>query len=283
MMAALPAIRDEVARLTAPSPSEDEALGTLRPLLDYQSKRGQAVLYLTTSGMHWDAEIVLRAYFEASARILFIALTAPEARKARIDEFWDVLGGIGERRRAVKADEARGVFKNDPRSAAIMDVFRDPRLFNTEPKANKATRKATEQKWSFVEIVAELTRNSHAEIGGLLELAGYLHPYGMASHLLHVDPVALDLMHDEATRPASEEILLTAAHIARIFTDVVGLSYFCADAIRVMLKAEFNDAAKVQALVVRCIELSNPVLEMFYDSQAEFYSRHGRAEFEASS
>ena len=68
-MAALPAIRDEIVRLTSPTPTEDPAMSTLRRLLDYQSRRGQAALYLTTHGMHWDAEIVLRAYFEANRNV----------------------------------------------------------------------------------------------------------------------------------------------------------------------------------------------------------------------
>lgn len=272
--------RDEIAQLTEPTKDEDEALGTLRPLVAYQSRRGQAVLYLATSGFHWDAEIVLRAYLEATARILFIALAPHDERGARIEEFWKVLGGIGDRRRAVKSESTRDLHSDDPRAAAVFDVFRNPAIFEVEPKAPKAARKSAEQRWSFSEIIKSLSKSPQSEIGGLPELAGYLHPYGWASHLLHVDPSALDLMHDRATRPPQEEALLTASQIARIFTDVVGLSYFCADAIRVMVGAEFKMGTRAAELTVRCIKLAEPILDAFYESQAEFYRSHGRTEFD---
>ncbi|MFN3878067.1 MAG: DUF5677 domain-containing protein [Brevundimonas sp.] len=277
-MAALPVIRDEAARLIDCAAPDEPCLGTVRRLINYQSQRGQAALYLATSGMPWDAEIVLRAYYEATARILILCLGEPEERAARLKEYWDVLGGIGERRRAVKAENLKDRPGRDARSAALIDVFRDQELFSTEPQADKKSRKAVEQRWSFSELIAHLSKPRN-DIAGLPQLADYLHCYGMASHLLHADPTALDLMHDRATRPHGEARLLEASQLCRIFTDVVGLSYFCADAIRVMLSAEFFDADLLHGHVRHSVDVAQPIFEAFYDSQAEFYRAHGRSEF----
>lgn len=127
--------------------------------------------------------------------------------------------------------------------------------------------------------IASLSRLEREDIRGLPELAAYLHSYGLASHLLHADCTALDLIHDRAIRPPGEEALLASAQLCRIFTDVVGLQCYCAEAVRAMLGRDFKDRERLYRLVWRCFELSSPIVEAFYDTQADFYGRHGRSEF----
>lgn len=229
--------------------------------------------------MPWDAEIVLRSFYEASARILFLALADPNERETLDREFRETLVAVADRRRALKVHVSKSTARETPKSAAILDALRDPKMFAVEPRGGKSHRKALEQKWSFSEIIASLSRLEREDIRGLPELAAYLHSYGLASHLLHADCTALDLIHDRAIRPPVEEALLSSAQLCRIFTDVVGLQCYCAEAVRALLGRDFKDRERLYSLVWQCFELSSPILEAFYDTQADFYGRHGRSEF----
>lgn len=280
-LTALTMIRDEaVLQLDQGEAASHPAIGTLKRLFSYQGDRGIAVNFLLSRGFAWDAEIVLRSYYEVSARILFIALAEEDEREGLLEEYWEVLGDIGDRKRAGKASESEAIFKADsPRDAAVMGFLRDPAHFSVEPKANKTTRKAIEQKWSFAEIVAALAKKESVKVGGLPEMKMLLHPYGTASHLIHADAFAMELMRDRATRSPEELLLLEETHACRIITDLVSLSYNAADAVRRMLRGRFADPNNLHETIVACLNLARAVRTRFYDTQAPLYQRNGFSDF----
>ena len=53
----------------------NEVARTLCMLLQYFLDRGRAVLGLLANRLDWDAEIILRTYFECASKILFMALS----------------------------------------------------------------------------------------------------------------------------------------------------------------------------------------------------------------
>jgi hypothetical protein len=113
-----------------------------------------------------------------------------------------------------------------------------------------------------------------ARDGGLLKGAqSLLHNYGMASHLIHADQAALDLMSDRQLRQPHERQLLEAAHACRIFSDQVNLWLLGAEGLRHHFSADFQDVAQLAAARDRMAELAEPILMAFHASQREFYAR----------
>lgn len=272
-LSVLTLIRDEIEGLfdrRANTPSEADS--TLRNLFFYMGERGQSVNFLLSWGYSWDAEIILRSYYEVSVRIALLCFSDEIERKELLQEFWTDLGAIGDRRRAIKAGLAGKVMKlkngnDDP----IFSALEDPRIFRTLPKGNKAERKRLEQKWSFTQIIDTLSKKRIS--GKNLELiSGLLHYYGMASHLLHADQMALDLMYDRATRDPSEALILARAHAARIMNDLASLSLFCADALRIMFELEFENEALLYATFDKMSTISGEILTEFRHSQEQFYA-----------
>jgi hypothetical protein len=154
---ALTQIRDEVESLFSRYGSESsDANATLKPLFWYLSSRSQAVSFLISNGYPWDAEMILRAFYEAAAKILFICFSDDSEKSALADEFWDKLGPISDRRTARKAAFAEQLFERSSVSASVFAMLQDGSVFDLEPEGSKPERKRLEQKWSFSEIVANL-------------------------------------------------------------------------------------------------------------------------------
>jgi hypothetical protein len=265
-------IRDEIDGLFSRYGTEPLMItGTLKNLFWYLSSRSQTVSFLISYGYSWDAEIILRSFYEAAAKIVFICF-ADEAEKLNlINEFWHELGPIGDRKSAHKAKFAEQIQKKESVSASIFAMLQDSRVFDFVVDGSKAERKRLEQKWSFSEIIESLERQATQGIP-LKGIKSLLHIYGMASHLIHADKHAMDLMHDRATRPIEELKTLEASHAARIMTDQVSITWLCADALRRHFNGEFSNAATFREAFNRTAELSKPFQTAFEDSQKEFYS-----------
>lgn len=102
--------------------------------------------------------------------------------------------------------------------------------------------------------------------------------YGAASHLIHADCDALELMHDRALRSPDELAALKAAHVCRIFSGQVSFFYVCAEALRRMYKDEFLDANAMLDAWKNCDRISRSHLEAFNESQRAFYADFGAEE-----
>jgi hypothetical protein len=74
-------------------------------------KRSQTVSFLVSWDCTWDAEIILRSFYETAAKIPFISFAEEEQKAELIREYWDVLGRADDRKRARKAGYAQEVFQ----------------------------------------------------------------------------------------------------------------------------------------------------------------------------
>ena len=144
--------------------------------------------------------------------------------------------------------------------------------FSGSTYGNKARRKKIEKRWSFSEIMSYLSRNP-LEGMQLTDANALLHMYGQASHLLHADEAALNLMIDRAIRPKEELEILKAAHICRVWSDQVSIWTFCLVAFRHVLEKAPLFEQKLVENFVRVHNLSKPIIEEFNSSQEDFYSR----------
>ncbi|WP_147395233.1 DUF5677 domain-containing protein [Azospirillum cavernae] len=185
-------IRDEIKSLFSRYGSDSlESTETLKNLFSYLSSRNQAVSFLISHGYSWDAEIILRSFYETAAKILLICFAEDDDKDILINEFWNGLGSINDRKRARKAAYAEQIFETDSMSASIFSALQDDGTFNLQADGSKLQRKRLEQKWSFSEIIEQLDRQN---INGkpLKGIKSLLHIYGVASHLEHR---ALNLAH----------------------------------------------------------------------------------------
>jgi hypothetical protein len=267
----LTTIRDEVQYLFSTNHSIDASIDlTLKKLFWYMGSRSQAVSFMASWGYIWDAEIILRSFYETAAKVLFICSSEAADKPKLVEEFWNDLGPVNDRRTAQKAPHTAEVFARNSLSASVFSMLQDPKIFDLSPPGNREHRKRLEKKWSFSEIIEAL----HLRSGKGMPLVGIkslLHIYGMASHIAHADEAAMRLMEDIATRESEERKVLDTAHVARIFSDQVSISWFCADMLRLHFATEFQDPAKMRDAFYEPLNLGKSIHEAFDDSQREFY------------
>lgn len=254
----------------------DPVVHTLRNLTKYLSDRSQAVSMLVSWGYAWDAEIILRSFYETAAKILFICFADKEKRQELANEFWLEFETIHSRKVARKANFAGNIYNKNERGygVSVFSVLQDPRLYPLDKKHTKAERKVIEQRWSFAEIIETLSKTPPPG-KNLTDIKCFLHIYGMASHLIHADKTAMELMLDRVLRNEGERKILESSHAGRIFSDQVSLWLFCADAIRGCLEKEFSDKNKLMNAYNKAIEMGKPFPQMFADSQEQFYKDMG--------
>lgn len=269
---ALSNIRDEAVGLfESPQSPPTRPDYTLRLLFRYLMERCQTVSFLVSHRYAWDAEIILRSFYETAAKFLFIAYSPESSKHQLVDEFWDDLGVATNRKQSRKAmfNMALHHTQEDEIETAIFKAFQDEERFKVSSDKSKRERKAIEQKWSFSGMMDSLNEllPSKAKIDSRV----LLHSYGIASHLLHADHRALDLILDRSTRERSELKLLEAAQACRIFSDQVNLCFLCVIALKHHRRAELKDVKKLVTSVQQVSKLAEPHFDAFYESQRELY------------
>lgn len=246
---------------------------TLRVLSNYASDRCRAVYCLAVNGFVFDAEIVLRSFYETIAKCLFLA-TCPESRREQLlSEFWEILPEIYDAKGAERAEIAektarRHGAKDDE---TVFAKLRDPELFKVEPPKNRKFRNEVEQRWSFSKIMDTLNRGleGHTRLSSADSL---FHIYGIASHITHASPKAFDLLEDRSLR-GIDLLCLEAGHIARMLSDMVSLTALILHQSQVALLGEAPMAAALRDSFERMSEISAPFHESFHRSQDDFYDR----------
>jgi len=245
---------------------------TLKRLFAYQSDRSQTISYLVSSNYWWDAEILMRPFYETHSKIWFICQTKDSERQGLVEEFWGALGDIHARQKADRASTgAAQLSKADSQEAIILQLLSDEHLFPTH-KASRSERKRIESKWSFSEIITALERNSDSAFP-LAGISALRHMYGQQSHLIHGDESALNLMLDRQLRSKEELELLICSHVCRIFGDQVSLWAFSTSALRhrYSIADELTSPRWMQWKKV--VSLIEPFTKRFNENQRDFYAQ----------
>ncbi|MGL4559545.1 MAG: DUF5677 domain-containing protein, partial [Afipia sp.] len=221
------------------------------------------------------AEIILRAFYETHAKLLMLC-AAPEADRAKhLKEYWIDAAESTNRRKKSRASliEKQSQPSNEV-ATAIFSFLQDDRVTPISAESAKAHRRAIEQKWSFNGIMDYFsTKPAHSF--DLSKAKLLLHAYGMASHFVHADHAALDLMEDRYHRTPQDLRFQEAAHAARILTDQSSLAFLCAVAAARHFNSKFKDQVGLATRVQECLDLSKPIMNAFYGSQKEFYESYG--------
>lgn len=269
--------RDEISDLfDSNSANRNLVDRTLRRLFAYQSDRSQTISYLVSSNYVWDAEIVMRSFYESHAKIWLICQTPSHKRQELVEEFWGQYAEMHAHRRAHRAKPGANLFRQNssPDNAAVYEALANDKLFAFH-EGTKKERRTLEQKWSFSEILEQLEQNSENSFP-LYGATALKHMYGQQSHLIHADESALDLMLDRQLRPVDDLELLTCSHVCRIFSDQVSLWTFSTSALRHRYELKGEGEGRRWELWKRLQELIKPFSERFAESQREFYERLSR-------
>jgi hypothetical protein len=263
-------ILDELVEKSIPGQDWEEFEPTQRLLLGYLLDRGHAVLRLVAIRLDFDAEILLRTFYEVSAKIMLITFTPKGERPEMLKEYWTALGEVADRKTAYRAELAEAIVppeKEDARNS--LKLLQRKNIVRNNLSLNKAARKRLEQKWSFPEVLQRLDGLAGAKRAGATSL---LHVYGMASHLAHADCRAMELYLDRMFRPADERIGLEDSHAARIMSDIAQVGAYCA----VLAASGANLGAEENLqLVARTAKevgtVASAVIDDFDATQRDFY------------
>lgn len=249
---------------------------TLRVMTSYLFDRAQGVYCLLVNGLVWDAEIVLRSVYECFAKVVLISTTEASERDGLVEEYWDVLSAIYDRKGAQKSQPAEALSKRfSEDDARIFRHLRDSDLFRIDPTGNKRSRDEIEQRWSFSGIIKAVAKGGH--IGKLVGLDGLNHAYSMGSHVAHCSPKAFDLLEDRALR-GDDLPLLEVSHICRMLSDMTSLAGFS-----IYLAEQTWSASKAlpQELATAFASMHDAThshIERFARSQDDFYKRGNAGE-----
>jgi hypothetical protein len=256
---------------------DERVLSTLRRLFAFMSERSQAISFLVSAGYVWDAEIIVRSFYEAHAKIWFICLSPESDRRALVDEFWDTTGAVHNRRRAAQAGGAAEVSRKHgvADDAIVLSSLTREDMFPADT-LNKQGRRTVEQKWSFAEIVRHLQKSGPADFD-LSDLGGLLHMYGQASHMIHADESALDTMLDRQLREKTELRTLAEAQVCRIFSDQAHCWLFSLMALRHACGLPNDPGPDLVACLSHLNALIRPYTERFNAGQAAFYQRYAES------
>jgi hypothetical protein len=242
---------------------------TLRVLSSYSLDRSRGAYCLLVNGLVWDAEIVLRSVYECFAKIMLIAHHKGEPAQAIVQEFWNDLSAIYDRKGAERSYPAENLAGQEDDDARVFRALRDEALFSLDPVGIKPTRKQVEQRWSFSGIIDALTRKGG--IGEVLGLDALGHAYSMSSHLAHASPKAFDLMEDRSLRGEDLQAL-EVSHVCRILSDMVSLNcfgiYYAERAWKTMerMPRRLDEAFRLLH------DATKPYKERFARSQVAFYA-----------
>jgi hypothetical protein len=252
---------------------------TLNHLAHYLFERGRGVIVLVHNGLDWDAEIVLRSYYECAVKIIYICMTKGDDQARAVTEFWEDLSEISDKKTAHRAEYAKNVFPDE--DLADRDIFELLQKHAEEREGtaekSKSERRRLEQKWSFTELVSAISNLGEGE-KKIPEAKALLHIYGMASHLCHADSMAMDLMTDRTIREPDELKLLQDSHVSRMMSDILSLGAICGVLIAENVGASRENIDKIINDKENILAKGRVISNMFKDSQRDFYNESLRSE-----
>jgi hypothetical protein len=178
----------------------------------------ESILILVGNLRFWDNEMLLRSLLEGTLKFIYLTIGTNDEREKKINEFWNVLPKINELKRSRRAIELIDHVSTDTNDMNFIRgvVLEDDRINEIEKMYPRKYRKELEHKWSFSEIVKELSSLETHKF-----LTGFLHGYGIGSHLIHQDADAINFLIDHNQRIEERRLAKELAHGCRQISDVM--------------------------------------------------------------
>lgn len=264
--------RDEINNAISYSKLSDPrysrfALGQMH----YYSERCQSLNLLLQEMRLWDSDIIMRAATECATRFIFVSIAPPVERKQRIEEYEISLNEINDLQRSERVKPAVAASIDAGAKMLLGGVALSAELeAQLRSRWPKTKRTQMKQKWSFSEMVKDLSKFYNEKID-LRLYKNLLHGYGLSSHLIHADQTAIDMFWDRIEREPSIRKLQEEAHFARLATTQVTLMFLCLRAISFATGFESRNKNLVKNLF-KLTERGDKFHLAFADSQANMYS-----------
>jgi hypothetical protein len=193
-------------------------------------RESETIIFLVQGRRVWSADVLMRSVLEGSVKFAYI-LESPATFAARCIEFRDVLPAIAKLRWHGKAEEwLNAVGENGSREQR---PYRDVLLSEQELEELRTTyprelRNAVEGRWGFTSLLTAISKPTGAfgPIGRSL-----LHPYSMASHLIHMSYEGSDLPLERDSRPEERRDAIGVAHAAVLISDCLDFAHVRANAV----------------------------------------------------
>jgi hypothetical protein len=262
-------VRDRTRTFLVPIDAENGLHVFVASQLDFYTQRCIATSSLLQADLLWDAEIVFRAAIEAALKVWFVAATPEPERSVRVREFREHLSEVAIYRFRARASAGHTV-KSGPEAMVSMLAMSENEQNVHRAKWTKRERKALEQKWAFAEMVKAL---ENASVGGhrLPYLVDLTHSYGVASHFLHADQMAITLTADRESRAAKTSELLASLHFAEMSTREVAILISLSHCAAYTLGKKVQLQEYVDELD-RLNQVSMSVREQLYEDQKHLYA-----------
>jgi hypothetical protein len=240
-------------------------------LLHYYSDRIQSLNILSQNGRLWDSEIVYRSALECITRLIFVSIADEAEKKIRIREFFYDLDEVESLERTNKAEVVVNNSDDELTRTLIGGVvLTQGEEFKLREKWPKKARKLLKQKWSFSEMVREVTCYNSKNLD-FRKYSTLLYSYNLSSHFIHADNTAIALTWDRNNNREPLELeTLIKSHTSRLLTDPVSMLVLCLKAISVSLGVEFETEI-LGKKIEKMNELGDTLQENFYTSQSHKY------------
>lgn len=196
------------------------------PIIKFVLSRLETVTDLTINDKLWDAEIILRSAFETTVKLMFITTSTGEERETKLEEYWNSLSQINSIKQSEQAKRNMLFFGDSEihRLAYSPLILSEERELELRQKWTKAERQKVEQKWSFTEMINQISKQN---TGNPLEMILALsHGYRMGSHVIHGDETGILIIEERESRTKEEQDKVNQAHYLKLLSDSLTICSF---------------------------------------------------------
>lgn len=193
------------------------------PIIKFVLSRLETVTELTFNDKLWDAEIILRSAFETTVKLIFITTSTGEERETKLEEYWTSLSEINSIKQSEQAKRNMLYFGDSEihRLAYSPLILSEEKESELRQKWTKAERQKVEQKWSFTEMINQISKKN---AGTPLEMIlGLGHTYRMGSHVVHGDETGILIIDERESRTPEEQNKAHRGHYLRLFSDALSI------------------------------------------------------------
>lgn len=264
-------LRDEIENAISESkPTEARYSRFATGQMHYYGERCQSLNLLLQDWKLWDSDILMRSATECATRFIFVSISEPTERANRIEEYEVALNEIDDLQWSEKAKPAVAASTDSDTTMLLGGVVLSPeREAELRARWPKAKRAQLKQKWSFSEMVRQLSE-FHDDGIDLRHYKSLLHGYGLSSHLIHADQTAINMFWDRQEREPHVRKMQEQAHFARLATTQVSILFLCWRAIAFAMGFDSKNSEPIKCLMA-LNENADVFHRVFAKSQAHLY------------
>lgn len=182
----------------------------------------ESILILTSYGVIWESDILLRTLFEGTMKYIFMMQEHLEEKSDLIEEYYIIVPEMQKIQDHAKAAEAIKIFKENgiDKHSFQVSLLENEELVKLKEAYSKNRIRELNQKWSYKNILRNLIeKDNKYDI-----LATTLYTYSLSSHLIHYDGECLKQRAGALiNNVVNNDEMLDTAHLLRIISNVVSL------------------------------------------------------------